>query len=253
MSRLLRSFLVALAFLTVVPIRFRVMPSAEEVTLSRFHYPLVGLVLGGILGVVAFLAGTCTPPAVAAFLTLAAWVTITGALHLDGFCDLCDGVFGGHTPEDRLRIMKDPHVGTFGLAGGVLLLLGKFVMLGELFRRPEDVALVLAISVAAARCTVLTLAAGARYPRPEGTGRLFVEGVSKGNGVCAALLAAGLIVIATTGNLPRALAMMALASLIILGLRLLCQRRLGGLTGDCLGAGIESVELVLLFAAVIAG
>ena len=66
------------------------------------------------------------PGSVAAALVLVAWVALTGALHLDGFLDACDGLLGGGTPEERLRIMRDERVGAFALAGGILLLLVKY-------------------------------------------------------------------------------------------------------------------------------
>src|SRR4051794_38351947 len=133
---------------------------------------LLGATLGGWTALLALWGG---PPLVSAFLILLAWVVLTGALHLDGFCDLCDGLFGGHTPEDRLRIMKDPHVGTFALAGGVLLLLGKFVLLGELVRSTERAPWVVGGAVVVARCLALCMAALSRYARPEGTGKALIE------------------------------------------------------------------------------
>src|SRR5262245_32285816 len=163
----MRSFLVALAFLTILPVRFRTPPGPAEVARSGLWYPVVGGLLGAALGGwTALLMLWDRPPQVSAFLVLLAWVVLTGALHLDGFCDLCDGLFGGRTPEDRLRILKDPHLGTFGLAGGVLLLLGKFVLLGELVRQADGPWLVGA-AVAVARCLVLCMAGAAGYPRPE--------------------------------------------------------------------------------------
>src|SRR5436305_872648 len=102
----MRSFLVALAFLTIVPVRFGKMPTPRDIARSRFWYPAVGLLLGAALGgACAALTTWYRSPLVAAFLVLAAWVALTGALHLDGFCDLCDGLFGGRTPEERLRIL----------------------------------------------------------------------------------------------------------------------------------------------------
>src|SRR5690242_16600444 len=134
----MRSLLVALAFLTLVPVRFRNPPDAGDVARSRFWYPAVGVLLGTALGGWTALLSLWGPSAlVSAFLVLLAWVLLTGALHLDGFCDLCDGLFGGRTPEDRLRILKDPHLGAFALAGGVLLLLGKFALLSEMVRWPQ--------------------------------------------------------------------------------------------------------------------
>src|SRR6266516_4837113 len=110
----MHSLLVALAFLTVLPVRLRELPSPQFVARSRFWFPVVGLLLGGLLGGWMALLIRLLPArgSLTAFLTLFTWLGLTGALHLDGLCDLCAGLFGGRTPEDRLRIMKDPRRGT---------------------------------------------------------------------------------------------------------------------------------------------
>jgi cobalamin 5'-phosphate synthase/cobalamin synthase len=243
----MHSLLVAVAFLTVVPVPFRKLPEPAAVARSRFWYPVVGLLLGALLGGATALGAAWTrAPLVAAFLVLAAWVVVTGALHLDGFCDLCDGLFGGHTPEDRLRILKDPHLGTFGLAGGVLLLLGKFVLLHQLLTAaPARAPWLVAGAVAAARCLVVCAAAGARYPRPQGTGKLFVEAARPWEAVPFALLAAAA---AWAAGSPLAVVPPLLALLL---LRWACARRLGGVTGDCLGAAIELAEALFLLTALL--
>jgi adenosylcobinamide-GDP ribazoletransferase len=242
----MHSFLVAVAFLTVLPVPFRTPPAPAAVARSRIWYPLVGLLLGALLGgATALLTAWGRSPLLAAFLLLVAWVILTGALHLDGFCDLCDGLFGGRTPEDRLRILKDPHVGTFGLAGGVLLLLGKFVLLHELLAHaPTRAPWVVGAAVTAARCLVLCAAAGAAYPRPEGTGKVLIEATRRWEVVPFALLAAAA---AWAGGCLLAV-LPALAG--VLGLRWLCVRRLGGITGDCLGAAVELAEVLFLLMAV---
>ncbi|HYT87859.1 MAG TPA: adenosylcobinamide-GDP ribazoletransferase [Gemmataceae bacterium] len=249
----MRSFLVALAFLTIVPVRFRTMPDAATVARSRFWYPVVAALLGGALGGwTALLALWGRPPLVSAFLILLAWVILTGTLHLDGFCDLCDGLFGGHTPEDRLRIMKDPHVGTFGLAGGVLLLLGKFVLLSEVVRR-SDGPWVVGGAVVVARCLALCMAAMSRYPRPEGTGKALIDAARPWEaGLFLALAGAAMVAVqfgtCQPGSWIWPLPALAGVSLLIW----VCHRRLGGVTGDCLGAAIEAAEMLFLFGAVAA-
>jgi adenosylcobinamide-GDP ribazoletransferase len=249
----MQSFLAALGFLTVLPVRPHALPPAEAVARSRFWYPAVGVLLGAALGgLTALLAGTALGGPVAAFLVLLAWVGLTGALHLDGLCDLCDGLFGGRTPEDRLRVLKDPHLGTFGLAGGVLVLLGKFVLLGEaLARRQAEAGWLVGAAVASSRCLALCLAAGARYPRPEGTGKLLVEATRLREAPLYAALAAALSVPAVVDAPPLLAPAPFLAALAaVVALRRCCVRRLGGVTGDCLGAAIELAEVVFLLAAI---
>jgi adenosylcobinamide-GDP ribazoletransferase len=246
----MRSFLVALAFLTVVPVRFRTLPGAAAVARSRFWYPAVGALLGAALGGwAALLTLWGRPPLPSAFLVLLAWVVLTGALHLDGFCDLCDGLFGGRTPEDRLRIMKDPHLGTFGLAGGVLLLLGKFAVLTEVMRWQGRGPWALGGAVAVARCLALCVAALGRYPRPEGTGKALIESIRPAEGFLFGVIALGLA-LGAGGGTPDALGWFSCAAAGALLLAWVCRARLGGVTGDCLGACIEFAELLFLLAAV---
>jgi adenosylcobinamide-GDP ribazoletransferase len=194
-------------------------------------------------------------PMVSAFLVLLAWVGLTGALHVDGICDFCDGIFGGHTVEDRLRIMKDPHLGTFGLVGGVLTLLGKFVAVvavanvqsanGGAFKTICAVVFV-------SRCLVLFMAAGARYPRQEGTGKAVIEATRWWEAGVYGLLAAGVTWLAAPHfHLLPALVVFFSVLLAVAILRWISERRLGGVTGDGLGAAIEITEVVFLLAVAI--
>jgi len=237
-----------------------------------FWFPAVGLLLGGLLGCWAWAVGQFAAPMVGAFLVLTAWVLLTGALHIDGFCDLCDGLFGGKTPEDRLRIMKEPTRGTFAIVGCVLLLLGKFVALTELL---PTAPWALAMPVLVARCLVLTVAVGARYPRDKGTGKVIIEATGILEVLLSSIVAVGAIcsflctvpgvadywhgytlgfgtyLAARSDLFGRAILLFTLAWLAFITLRKLCERRLGGITGDCLGAGIESMELLFLLCAVL--
>jgi adenosylcobinamide-GDP ribazoletransferase len=251
----MRSFLVALSLLTVWPVRFDTVPTADDVARTRHWFPFVGLLLGGFLGGMTFLATALSmPPLLGAFVILLTWVVSTGALHLDGLCDLCDGLFGGTTPERRLEIMKDPHVGTFGMVGGMLLLLGKFACLAELLRsQAEQAPWWLATAVLLARALVLMVAVGCRYPREDGTGRAIIEAVTMRDAmasVCwAGVLAALPAITGLVASVPL-MASMIFALVAALSLRAICRRRLGGVTGDCLGAAIELVELVVLISVV---
>lgn len=243
-----QSFLVALAFLTVLPIRLRALPALEVVARSRHWYPLVGLLLGGLLGGGTWLVARLGAPLPAAFLVLLAWVGLTGALHLDGVCDVCDGLFGGKTPEDRLRIMKDPHLGTFGLAGGVLLLLGKFAVIHQALAQPIG-PWAIGSAVVVARCLTLVVAAGAAYPRAEGTGKALIE-ATRWWEAWPMLVVALLVAVWALGDVRAGSLAVGVALSAVIVLRWLCSRRLGGITGDCLGAGIELAELTFLLAAV---
>jgi adenosylcobinamide-GDP ribazoletransferase len=244
----------ALSLLCVLPSGPEPPPDAAEVAGCGPAFPVAGLLLGALLGGLAALAGLLPPqPAAAAVLT--AWVVLTGALHLDGFCDCCDGLCAGRSPDDRLRIMKDPHLGTFALAGGALLLLTKFAALAQLLQAHGPRAgWAVAAAVASARCLVMVVAAGARYPRPEGTGRLLIEATPARAALSSAAWAAlvGMLAAPAVG-VAAAAACTAGAGLAALAVRRACERRLGGVTGDGLGAAVELSEAALLWGAAVAG
>jgi adenosylcobinamide-GDP ribazoletransferase len=269
----MQSFLVALAFLTIIPIRFREMPDEAAVARSRFWHPVVGLLLGALLGGWTLAVAHFAPPMIGAFLVLTAWVLITGALHLDGFCDLCDGLFGGTNPEERLRIMKEPTRGTFAMVGCVLLLLGKWVALEQLLTSqasyPAEAAILLAVAVSQARSMVFLMAGGAKYPRAAGTGKVVIEASRIGETVASLFCVAAINFVGAWGLLavrglhipfvPNVLSMGAIFFVIWTGpailavylLRSISHCQLGGITGDCLGAGIEMAELIFLVVAAI--
>jgi adenosylcobinamide-GDP ribazoletransferase len=127
------TFLTAVQFLLVSPAFIKRPFTSRELGGGVGFYPLVGLVLGVILVGAGWVLrqaipidlhrGIWLPLPVQSALLMALWVVITGALHLDGFLDSCDGLFGGFTPEKRLEIMRDERVGGYALAGGVLLML----------------------------------------------------------------------------------------------------------------------------------
>ncbi|HBM07500.1 MAG TPA: adenosylcobinamide-GDP ribazoletransferase, partial [Pseudomonas sp.] len=119
----MQPFLIALQFLTCLPVRLRGMPEPQQIGRSLLYYPLVGLLLGGMLCLLGVALGNAAPPLKAALL-LAAWVWLTGALHLDGLADSADAWLGGFGDRERtLAIMKDPCSGPVAVAVLVLVLL----------------------------------------------------------------------------------------------------------------------------------
>jgi adenosylcobinamide-GDP ribazoletransferase len=229
------ALLAAFQFLTILPPIVRRPFSPGEMGRSVGFYPFVGLALGGAL--VGLDAGLrwLFPPGVAAALVLAAWVVLTRALHLDGFLDTCDGLFGGFTPEKRLAIMRDSRVGAFGAIGGVLLLLTKYAAIAALGDRAAG----LLLAPTLARWMAALAIVAFPYARPEGMGRAIKDNARWPQAALAtatAWLAAGL-----PGVVALALAGIALLIGAFLALRLL-----PGLTGDLYGAGVEMGELLVL-------
>lgn len=235
-------FLSALQFLTVAPAVIRRPFTPAEMGQAVGYYPLVGLVLGGILLAVRQALAGFLPHQVGAALLLALWVLLTGALHMDGFLDSCDGLFGGFTPERRLEIMRDECVGAFALAGGILLFLVKFAALSALpaWRAP---ALLLAPTLG--RWSMSLAIWLFPYARPSGLGRDMKDHTGWPQALLATLTALGAAWFSAGGH---GLAAAGVALIVTLAGARFAMRRVPGLTGDLYGALNELVEAAVLVA-----
>lgn len=241
----LRPFLIALQFLTRLPVRFRTAPTPEQSGRSLLYYPLVGLALGLLLAATAW-ALADAPALLRAALVLAAWVLLTGALHLDGLADSADAWVGGHGDRAKtLRIMKDPSCGPVGVVALVLVLLIKFAALHALTTASDWTALVLAPLLARTALPLLFLTTP--YVRPGGLGAVLAERLPRSAAIVVTLTVVA-VPLAAGG---RGVWLLAAAAMVFLLLRALMFRRIQGTTGDTAGALVEWVETVVLAAAAI--
>jgi adenosylcobinamide-GDP ribazoletransferase len=249
-GRWLAPIAAAVQFLTLAPPLVRRPFTPEELGRSVGWFPLVGLLLGSLLAGLNWCLAWQFPPGVTAALVLTAWVACTGALHLDGFLDTCDGLLGGHTPEARLRIMRDERVGAFAVIGGVLLLLIKYAALAG---NPDRLtALVMAPGVG--RWGMALAVVAYPYGRPEGLGRVIKDNAdwSRG-GFCTVILAVVAGVLAVRSGDWRAPLAIPLALPVIWLVAWFVLRRLPGLTGDVYGALCELLETMVLLLCVAGG
>lgn len=232
-------------FLTVIPLRIGDDEATDDdLAASRYAYPVVGAAIGLALAALgAGLGRWGFPLPLSAFLILAAWVAVSGGLHLDGLADTFDGLFLWGDAARRLAVMRDPHVGSFGVSALVLVLLGKYAVLSQLPGRGR--ALVVLGAAAVGRTLLLVSAGSAPYARPEGTGRVVIDAASPRDAIGATALAlaigAGLFGLA-------GLRAGVLSVLLAWGLTRLSYHKLGGVTGDILGAVVELGELTFVAA-----
>ena len=232
---------IALQFLTRIPIRLAGVPTAEQQGRSLLCYPLVGLLLGGLLWLLQHLLADAAPLLQAALL-LSAWVALSGALHLDGLADSADAWVGGMGDRERtLALMKDPCCGPMGVVALLLVLLLKCAALLALLDSGEVVALLLAPLLG--RSAVLALFLGTPYVRPGGIAQLLATHLPRpaAKAVLLAVAAGGLLLFGATGLLA-----LLLAGVTLFGVRHALMRRLQGTTGDTAGALQELVECVVL-------
>ncbi len=234
----MKALIVALGFLTRLPMACVEADEADFARAIRL-YPVAGLVIGMIVAGAGWL-GARIDPWTGALAALVAWVWATGALHLDGLADLSDGLGAAHGDRSRLlAVMADPHIGSFGVVSLTMQLLAKLVLLHAL---PPAAWPVVALIPAAARVGPLVWARLLTPLRPGGLGAMVAKAVRLADmiGWILATLVLGLF------HPP-----LAIAPIVIVALSLWFRRKLGGVTGDVHGAGIELTETALLLAAVV--
>lgn len=239
----------AATFLTRLPLVARwASPNPAELGRSTRWFPLIGVLVGAIGGLAYLAAATVWSREVAALIALAVMVLSTGAFHEDGWADTFDGLFGGWTAERRLEIMRDSRIGTYGALALLLLLLGKWQALAAL--SPAAAVVVLIAAHAMARWSTLPLARALPYVREGGP----MKPVASGIGVAEVSLGAVIVLLAMTAVVVHVgwwLPVIATSAslLVMAGGALLYRMRLGGVTGDALGAANQAVELVWLLTA----
>ncbi|MBI4285043.1 MAG: adenosylcobinamide-GDP ribazoletransferase [Chloroflexi bacterium] len=233
-------FLAALRFLTIIPLPRWREASAGEVGFSLAYFPLVGVIIGFVLAGLDWVFSLFLPTEIANVLLIISLVIITGALHLDGLADTCDGM-AGRTIEDRWRIMKDSHAGSFGVVGVLSLLLLKYVSLGKVpdFWLMPTLVLMPVLS----RWAMVYAVFAYPYARPSGLGTAFKAGAIWPVFVLATLtaLAVALVLARLSG-----LVIMAGVWVITVALATYFRRRFAGLTGDTYGAINEIAEVSVL-------
>ncbi|MHA6205326.1 adenosylcobinamide-GDP ribazoletransferase [Dyella soli] len=233
---MMRGLLAAVGFLTRLPMPAWALqhPAAPS---SLACYPLVGLLIGGLLWGASWPL-SAAPPLLAAALVLAAWVGLTGGLHLDGLADSADAWAGGLGDRERtLAIMKDPRSGPMGVTAVVIVLLLKFAALASL---PAHSA-ALWLSPLLARTALTAAFMVTPYVRSGGLGSALKAAPRL---ACAAGLGFALLLCALAGW--PGMAAMAVALVVFGGWRRACLRRLGGITGDTCGALAELTEAAVL-------
>ena len=252
-----RQLVLAVTFLTAVRLPDPGAAAAPaDLWASMSFYPLVGLVLGvAAWGVYAVLLYAVTP-LVAAALVVVGLELATRALHLDGLMDSADGYLSGAPRERALEIMKDSRVGAMGVFAAIAVMIVKVSALASL--ACPGAALGLIVGLSAARLLPALDVRFFAYARREGTGAAFAgAGTTNGPVVAAAAFAAAAALV--TGALAHGglggaflgLDLAATAVALALGVQALVGRRLGGLTGDVYGLGIELAEALALVGAVI--
>lgn len=241
----MKALVLAFQFLTVVPLP-SVKPEDRAFGQAMMLFPAVGLALGAFLYLCNSMLNYVNPelpPQLSAFTLLLILAIATRALHLEALSDFLDGFLGGCDRDAILRIMKDSRAGAFGVIGLVLLLLGKFLFLTQIVAANKTIWLL--VVTALSRWSMVILCAGMRDPRKNGgLATAFLQSLNARHIIAATLLA-----ILPLAFFPILHSIFVFGTcLIIVGtVRRVAKTKIGGLTGDVIGAVCEMTELAALF------
>jgi adenosylcobinamide-GDP ribazoletransferase len=239
-------FLTALAFLTRIPVRHATC-TPEAIGRSASLFPLVGALVGAAEVLVLWTCRRAMAPTLTATVIVLTGILLTGALHLDGLADMADGFGGGRTRDDVLRIMRDHQIGAYGAIALIMMLLLQISAIASLIER--DVAgRFLVVAPAASRWAMVLLGRRLPYARPDvGLGRALTDHLRDREvwGSTALVLAIATVLARGSGIVS-----LTVTLALTVGVGFTCWRRIGGITGDSLGANAVLCETFVLVAAV---
>ncbi len=240
-------FLIAVMFLTRLPVSRFVNYDPEHLSKSTVYFPLVGAIVGSVGALTLWIASMKFSPTLSVLISMAATVLLTGAFHEDGLADSADGFGGGYTKERVLEIMKDSRIGTYGAIALWLFLTAKLLLLSEIFK--QDNSLVLSTLVAAhslGRYSSLPLIFTLDYARSEATtSKPFAEKAS-----LKRLIVGSLYTLCLSALLLEWSAFVAIGSVLVVTLfsGIYFKKQIGGITGDSLGAANQLSEISVYLA-----
>jgi adenosylcobinamide-GDP ribazoletransferase len=238
----MKTLIAAIGLLTRIPVSAP--PDPETAGRATRWFPLVGAVIGGIYVALAWLVAPYLPGTAIAVLVVIAEALLTGALHMDGLADTADGFGGGKSRDDILRIMRDPAIGSYGALAIALLVAFKVAVLGGLLDRRAPLPY-LVLAPVLGRWTAAPLSRFLRYARPAKSAPAFVGTREL---VWATILTAAIV---PALGVHRAWVCWAAAAVVTGAFGAFCYRKIGGITGDTLGAAIEISECAVLLVALV--
>lgn len=247
---MLRRFFIALQFLTRFPVpRLETSPenSGNDLGKAAAFFPLVGVIVGLSAALAFVLLQRVLPLSVAVLGAMIVAAFLTNGLHEDGFADVFDGFGGGWSRERTLEIMRDSHIGVYGVLALIFLILGKLHLLSAL--SPPQIWRWLIVGHVAGRWAPVALGAWLPPASSVGLGRL----VARRTGALELIVGTITVVVALllTLSWQAALAAFGVTALVTLLSGLHFRRRLNGITGDCMGAAIQFTEIALYLTAVL--
>jgi len=244
---MLSGLVTAIRTLTVLTVPGK---DTESFSRSLFWFPVVGLLLGLMQATLAYYGHLLAWNELAAALVVFAGMALTRGMHADGLADMADGFWGGKGKEIALRIMKDPNVGSFGAIALFALLLLKWIAMLKLIE--QGAFPVIVSGVLLARWVQVLLASSLPYARSEGgTAQAFVSGAGAAHSAVASILTFCFLLPLFYPDIIAFVVVISAAGVAGVMIALLSYRKIGGVTGDVLGAVSEVTEALVWVAGAI--
>jgi adenosylcobinamide-GDP ribazoletransferase len=243
----MNNFLRALSFLTILPCGQVTLSEEKELARSMAFFPLVGLVIGLLLALGYYLFSFLFPKSLVLWLTIGLLALLTRGLHLDGFADTIDGLGSGGPKENILEVMRDSRIGAFGVISLILLIGGKYLALDQISNSSVPYSLILMAVMG--RQSMVLVCCRSSYARPNGgLAKPFTENLGYRETAWSLLSAFGITLLFMG---VKGIVLFFGIGLFSLGYRFFFMKKLGGVTGDILGAANELTELLCLILLVI--
>lgn len=245
MKEYIYDFLLMVQFLTRLPVKRSLPCEAKNFRDGAAMLPLVGLLVGGIQWIVYYGCMRLFPVEVTTVLTLAVGVLIMGCLHQDGFGDIFDGFFSFKGDKDKIiEIMKDSRIGTFASVALMFDILARYAAINFIILKGWHFVIIIAPVIS--RCTLVFLFLIGKNAKKNGTGNLFIGNVSIWHFIISFIVTIALSIVFI--GVESTIIVIPVAFIVTLLFLKLCNSKIGGITGDCLGANNEFVELAILIA-----
>jgi adenosylcobinamide-GDP ribazoletransferase len=234
-------FLAAFRFLTIIPIRWHADQDDRFFQHSLHYFPLLGALIGIAVGALSLCFESFLPRSVVAVLVIFLLAAVSGCLHLDGLADTADGFLSSRPRERILEIMRDSRTGAMGVIALSLVLLLKFAALSSLGQ--IELYTTIFLMPVAGRCAIVCLMALLPYARKEdGLGRIFYSKHCRMSALWSLIF---LLILAPFLGIRTIMLVSCITIVTVLLFSLWCRRKIGGATGDTLGAVCEITEMVV--------
>ena len=235
--------LTAITFLTRIPLSKWAIHKPDALAKAFVYFPLVGIIMGTLIGIVFTICSGLWNQDIAIIAAITSGIILTGAFHEDGFADVCDSL-GAFDTEKKLLIMKDSHLGTFGVCGLICLLLVKFFALQSIAGHSQNLFAVFILAHTVSRWSSLPLIHFNPYvSRNAKSGKsLLADANNEGRMMIASGLTLVILMLFGSNNIFN---LILGVLLVILASQYFFRKSLGGITGDCLGATNQLTEVTI--------